>query len=203
MSRCLTANSSDRSMVVQSQFIAHFGPSANCQKEELKKNVEEMFIGPFGSSLKNDCFVEEENGYCVVYEQKHAIEKRVDLPFRYVTQEKYQELRRFEVLPGDIIVSCRGTVGKVYRIPEGAPLGIMHPSIMKIRLKEESYQSEYFVFAVAEYMKERESKNLGTGVKMAVTAADMGKELFAKPSISAQIAFISIIHQADKSKYLS
>ena len=160
-----------------------------------------MFIGPFGSSLKNDCFVEEENGYCVVYEQKHAIEKRVDLPFRYVTQEKYQELRRFEVLPGDIIVSCRGTVGKVYRIPEGAPLGIMHPSIMKIRLKEESYQSEYFVFAVAEYMKERESKNLGTGVKMAVTAADMGKELFAKPSISAQIAFISIIHQADKSKF--
>ena len=187
--------------MVKSQFIAHFGPSANCQKEELKKNVEEMFIGPFGSSLKNDCFVEEENGYCVVYEQKHAIEKRVDLPFRYVTQEKYQELRRFEVLPGDIIVSCRGTVGKVYRIPEGAPLGIMHPSIMKIRLKEESYQSEYFVFAVAEYMKERESKNLGTGVKMAVTAADMGKELFAKPSISAQIAFISIIHQADKSKF--
>ena len=36
---------------------------------------------------------------------------------------------------------------------------------------------------------------------MAVTAADMGKELFAKPSISAQIAFISIIHQADKSKF--
>ena len=187
--------------MVKSQFIEMFGSSSQCQKEELKKNVEEMFIGPFGSSLKNDCFVEEDEGYCVVYEQKHAIEKRNDLPFRYVTQKKYQELKRFEVLPGDIIVSCRGTVGEVYRIPEGSPRGIMHPSIMKIRLKKDSYCSEYFVFAVSEYMKERESKNLGTGVKMAVTATDMGKEFFAKPSISSQKGFISIIHQADKSKF--
>ena len=188
-------------MVVQSQFISQFGSSSRCPKEELKKNVDEMFIGPFGSSLKNDCFVEKEDGYCVVYEQKHAIEKRNDLPFRYVSQKKYQELKRFEVLPGDIIVSCRGTIGEVYRIPEGSPRGIMHPSIMKIRLKKESYCSEYFVFAVSEYMKERESMNLGTGVKMAVTATDMGKELFAKPSISSQMSFISIIHQADKSKF--
>ena len=187
--------------MVKSQFISQFGSSSQCSKEELKKNVDEMFIGPFGSSLKNDCFVEKEDGYCVVYEQKHAIEKRNDLPFRYVSQKKYQELKRFEVLPGDIIVSCRGTIGEVYRIPEDSPRGIMHPSIMKIRLKKESYCSEYFVFAVSEYMKERESMNLGTGVKMAVTATDMGKELFAKPSISDQMGFISIIHQADKSKF--
>ena len=188
--------------MVKSQFISQFGSSSQCSKEELKKNVDEMFIGPFGSSLKNDCFVEKEDGYCVVYEQKHAIEKRNDLPFRYVSQKKYQELKRFEVLPGDIIVSCRGTIGEVYRIPEDSPRGIMHPSIMKIRLKKESYCSEYFVFAVSEYMKERESMNLGTGVKMAVTATDMGKELFAKPSISDQMGFISIIHQADKSKQI-
>ena len=188
-------------MVNQSQFIEKFGPSSNWPKEELYKNVEEMFIGPFGSSLKNDCFVEKEKGYCVVYEQKHAIEKSIELPFRYVTHDKYQELKRFEVLPGDIIVSCRGTVGEVYRIPDNAPRGIMHPSIMKIRLKKESFSSEYFVFAVAEYMKDRESKNLGTGVKMAVTATDMGKELFTKPSVTEQNSFISIIHHADKSKF--
>ena len=187
----------------KSQFIEKFGPSSSWPKEELYKNVEEMFIGPFGSSLKNDCFVEKEKGYCVVYEQKHAIEKSIELPFRYVTHDKYQELKRFEVLPGDIIVSCRGTVGEVYRIPDNAPRGIMHPSIMKIRLKKESFCSEYFVFAVAEYMKDRESKNLGTGVKMAVTATDMGKELFTKPSVTEQNSFISIIHHADKSKYLN
>ena len=35
-------------------------------KEPLSQNVEEMFIGPFGSSLKNENFVSKENGYCMV-----------------------------------------------------------------------------------------------------------------------------------------
>ena len=41
----------------------------------LKDSVEEMFIGPFGSSLKNDCFVDKEKSFCMVYEQRHAIQK--------------------------------------------------------------------------------------------------------------------------------
>ena len=45
----------------------------------LSDNVDEMFIGPFGSSLKNDCFVKKDSGYCMVYEQKHAIQKTMDV----------------------------------------------------------------------------------------------------------------------------
>ena len=36
--------------------------------EPLKDNVEEMIIGPFGSSLKKDCFVDEDDAFCMVYE---------------------------------------------------------------------------------------------------------------------------------------
>ena len=188
-------------MVHQSQFIARYGTSSNCHFEELNKNVSELFIGPFGSSLKNECFVGKDKAYCVVYEQKHAIEKSVGLPFRYVDYGKYKELQRFEILPGDIIVSCRGTVGEVFLIPHGAPVGIMHPSIMKIRLNPISYIADFFVFAVEEYMRERESKNLGTGVKMAVTAGEMGKDFFPKPSLGEQKAFVNVVRQADKSKF--
>ena len=110
----------------------------------LADNVEEMFIGPFGSSLKNECFVDKDDAFCMVYEQKHAIQKTMDLDTRYVSEQKYNELKRFNIQPGDIIVSCRGTIGETYVIPEGAPLGIMHPSIMKIRLKEGIYNRYYF-----------------------------------------------------------
>ena len=37
--------------------------------------VNQMNIGPFGSDLKNEDFVSEEESYCMVYEQKHAIQK--------------------------------------------------------------------------------------------------------------------------------
>lgn len=187
--------------MVKSQFIEMFGEQSACNRDPLQGNVNEMFIGPFGSSLKNDCFVEKEDGYCVVYEQKHAIDKDITVPFRYVTERKYNELKRFTILPNDIIVSCRGTVGQVFMIPENAPMGIMHPSIMKIRLKVESYLPEFFVFALTNYMKNREIQNVGTGIKMAVTATTLAKEKFAKPSISEQQHFVDIVHQADKSKF--
>ena len=91
-------------------------------KEPLNDNVEEMFIGPFGSALKNECFVNPSEAYCVVYEQKHAIQKTLDVPTRYVNKEKYEELKRFTIKPGDIIVSCRGTIGEMFLVPDGAHL---------------------------------------------------------------------------------
>jgi type I restriction enzyme S subunit len=65
-----------------------------------------------------------------VYEQKHAIQKTMDVPTRYVPKSKYEELKRFTILGGDIIVSCRGTIGEIFIVPDGAPMGIMHPSML-------------------------------------------------------------------------
>lgn len=152
----------------------------------LADNVDEMFIGPFGSSLKNDCFVEKENGYCMVYEQKHAIQKTMDVETRYVSEEKYNELKRFNVRGGDIIVSCRGTIGETFVVPDDAPLGIMHPSIMKIRLKEDVYDKSYFNLLLREHLKKHDTAANGSGVKMAISAKELGSELFPVPPMDEQ-----------------
>lgn len=152
----------------------------------LADNVDEMFIGPFGSSLKNDCFVEKENGYCMVYEQKHAIQKTMDVETRYVSEEKYNELKRFNVRGGDIIVSCRGTIGETFVVPDDAPLGIMHPSIMKIRLKEDVYDKSYFNLLLREHLKKHDTTANGSGVKMAISAKELGSELFPVPPMDEQ-----------------
>ena len=186
--------------LVKSQFIEMFGASSQYPKEPLKDNVVEMFIGPFGSSLKNECFVTKDAGYCMVYEQKHAIQKSMAVETRYVDEKKYRELQRFNVHGGDIIVSCRGTIGEVYAIPDDAPTGIMHPSIMKIRLKKDRYNQKFFVFALEQYMKEHIREANGTAVKMAVSATTLGKEPFIIPSIGTQNAFVAFVEQSDKSK---
>lgn len=156
------------------------------RKEPLKDNVEEMFIGPFGSSLKNECFVDERNAYCMVYEQKHAIQKTLAGKNRFVDRNKYQELKRFTVKPGDIIVSCRGTIGETFIIPENAPLGIMHPSIMKIRLKPNVYNIEYFNLLLKSRLEAYNKSANGSGVKMAISATELGKELFPIPPMDEQ-----------------
>ena len=84
--------------------------------------------GPFGGSLKKECF--QNDGYAV-YEQQHAIYG--SLEFRYfISAEKYNELQRFEVKPGDLIVSCSGTIGKVLIIPPDAPRGIINQALLKL-----------------------------------------------------------------------
>ncbi|MCR5203141.1 MAG: restriction endonuclease subunit S [Lachnospiraceae bacterium] len=154
--------------------------------EPLKDNVEEMFIGPFGSSLKNDCFVDEKEAFCMVYEQKHAIKKTMNVETRYVNENKYNELKRFNVRSGDIIVSCRGTIGETFVIPDNAPFGIMHPSIMKIRLKKDVYDKNYFNHLLCKRLKKHEVEANGSGVKMAISAKKLGEELFPVPTIQQQ-----------------
>ena len=51
--------------LVKARFVEMFGDEQAFNKEPLSQNVEEMFIGPFGSSLKNENFVSKENGYCI------------------------------------------------------------------------------------------------------------------------------------------
>ncbi len=179
----------DLDELVKSKFQEMFGDESKFDKQPLSKSVVEMFIGPFGSALKNECFVDREQGHCIVYEQKHAIKKTIDLPARYITEEKYNELRRFTVLPDDIIISCRGTIGEVYTIPQGAPLGVIHPSLMKIRLKSGVYNNVFFTYIIEKYMQEHAYKAVGNCVKMAVTATVLGKESFIVPSKKMQDDF--------------
>ena len=186
--------------LVKAQFVEMFGDEQAFNKEPLSKNVEEMFIGPFGSSLKNENFVSKENGYCMVYEQKHAIRKTMDVETRYIDKTKYEELKRFSIHGGDIIVSCRGTIGETYIVPLNAPLGIMHPSIMKIRVKDSIYNRVFFDFLLQEKLKQHEAQANGSGVKMAVTASALGKEEFIVPSIPLQNQFAAFVERVDQQK---
>ena len=89
--------------------------------------------GPFGGALKKEMFTTE--GY-VVYEQQHAI--YCNLNFRYhIDKNKFSELKRFAVNPGDMIVSCSGTIGKTFVIPKNAPEGVINQALLKLTPNEE------------------------------------------------------------------
>ena len=186
--------------LIKARFVEMFGDESQFVSAPLDNSVEEMFIGPFGSSLKNECFVPAEDGFCMVYEQKHAIRKTMDVDTRYVDEKKYHELQRFTVLGGDIIVSCRGTIGETFIVPDDAPIGIMHPSIMKIRLKSTTYNRVFFNHLLQTVLKRHEDEANGSGVKMAITATALGQESFIIPSMTLQNQFAAFVYQVDKSK---
>ena len=94
--------------------------------------------GPFGSSLTKSMFVEKGIDTIKVYEQKNAIQKNAKIGNYYITKSYFLEaMTGFEVKPSDIIVSCAGTVGETYIIPNNAEKGIINQALMKISLKDD------------------------------------------------------------------
>ena len=115
--------------LVRSRFVELFGdPELNpmgWEKVTLNDVCSSIVRGPFGSALKKEFFVEPSETTYKVYEQKHAIQKSASIGTYYITQEKYRELKRFECLPGDILMSCSGTMGELYQLPEGCEKGVI------------------------------------------------------------------------------
>lgn len=105
--------------------------------------VDEFIRGPFGSALKKEFFVE--HGY-KVYEQQNAIYKTIEFGRYFISDEKFQELRRFETKPDDYIVSCSGTIGKLYKLPINAPKGLINQALLIIRIRRTMLRDKYFSY---------------------------------------------------------
>jgi type I restriction enzyme S subunit len=50
---------------------------------------------------------------------------------------KFNELRSFEVFPGDLLVTTRGTIGRCAILPMSAEQGILHPCLMRLQLNQQ------------------------------------------------------------------
>ena len=85
--------------------------------------------GPFGGSLKKSCF--KPKGIAV-YEQQHAIYDQFEEIRYFIDKNKFNEMQRFEVAPGDLIMSCSGTMGKVAIVPDNVQKGIINQALLKL-----------------------------------------------------------------------
>ena len=188
--------------LVKSRFVEMLGAEKR-EKVLLGELVHEMHIGPFGSAMKNEVFVPQEQADCVVYEQKHAIRQSIDLGWRYVDARKRDELKRFEAGPGTILVSCRGTLGKIYQLPDNAPVGIIHPSLMKIAIDEARVNGTFFTYLLEDLFTNAEAQAEGSGVKMAIKAKELAATEVTCPSIAVQERFADFARQVDKSRFVA
>lgn len=105
---------------------------------------EGLKIGPFGSAMKGKTL---ESGEYKIYNQAHLINNDFSLNRHFVSEETFQELRNYEVKPGDVLFSMMGTIGKCRIMPEGYPKGIMDSHLLKAGLNLNIVHPQYFVYA--------------------------------------------------------
>ena len=121
--------------------------------------------GPFGSSLTKAMFVPKGNDTYKVYEQKNAIQKDHELGSYYISKEKYCSLSGFAVHPYDIIVSCAGTIGETYVLPQNIQEGIINQALMLIRLYNREIECFYLLYFDFILKQEAYKESKGTAIK--------------------------------------
>jgi len=123
--------------------------------------------GPFGGSLKKNSF--KESGYAI-YEQQHAINNQFNSIRYFIDDNKFAEMKRFELKANDLIMSCSGTMGKIAIVPENIQKGIINQALLKLTPSKELdkfylmywMKSENFQENIAKYSKGAAIKNVAS-----------------------------------------
>lgn len=106
-------------------------------KIKLGKFIEEISMGPFGSDIKVENFINE--GMPVLNGSNLTSHKLVEDGFKYVSEEKGNSFGKAIARRGDIVITHRGTLGQVAYIPYDSKFEkyVISQSQFRVRFKKE------------------------------------------------------------------
>ena len=109
----------------------------------LKQNKGALKTGPFGSQLKTlDLSI---SGEYKVYTQRNVLDNNYSKGDDKIDEDKFESLKEFEIISGDILLTTRGTIGKCSIFPEDAVKGILHPCLIRIQIDEGKLNPNYII----------------------------------------------------------
>jgi len=143
---------------------------AHWDVKPVNRVLREYMAGPFGSSLTKDTY-----GGAVfrVYGQEQVIPGDFRRGDYYIPEVKFREMKRFAVRPGDVLLSCVGTFGRVAIVPNDAEPGIINPRLIKLSPCLGLLQPEYLELFLGSELAYAQMDELSRGGTMDVINLSM------------------------------
>lgn len=117
----------------------------------LSNEKDNLKVGPFGSALTSSDFKEEGMW---VYNQRSVLDNNFETNNTFIDKMKYKELEGFKIATDDILITTRGSIGKIAIVPKDAPIGIIHPCIIRFRIDRNkiSYELLKYIFNESDFI---------------------------------------------------
>ncbi len=135
--------------------------------------VEEISMGPFGSNIKVDNFIDF--GVPVLNGSNLQGFKLNENSFNYVSKEKADSLGKANACRGDVVITHRGTLGQIIYIPSDSKFEryVISQSQFRLRLKQDIVRPDFFVY----FFHTKEGQH-----RILMNASQVGVPALARPT---------------------
>ena len=123
--------------------------------QDIVQGKEGLLKGPFGSDLKKSLYVPKSENTYKVYLQENILKQDKSKGEHYISDTYFNEkMKRYEVSEGDFIVTCDGTLGRIYQLKNIVEKGIISSSLLRITLNKKLVDEDFFLYHWSSNIKE-------------------------------------------------
>ncbi|EKF9826281.1 restriction endonuclease subunit S [Vibrio cholerae] len=182
-------------------FVGKDFPLVNL--EDLASNKKHaLSSGPFGSALSSKHYTDEG---VLVLRGLNTTKGKIDLSkTKYISQEKYEELKRSKLSVNDVVVVAVGSSGFAISIPDGFPEAVMSQNFNKISPNMDLIVPKYLEFAInSSFVQRQFSREITDTVRTFLSLTKLKKVQIPLPPLELQKQFLSTIKSILKEEELN
>lgn len=164
--------------------------------EQLAKQKKySLGIGPFGSNLKVSDY--REAGHPLVFVREIRANQFGDGATKYISGEKFDELKAHRVAPGDILITKMGDPpGDVAIYPLERPEAVITADCIKLSVDESAYCRDYVAYAMQAEQFRRDVLSISAGVAQQKVNLTKFRKLTLR--VPTRLEQTEIVHQVDQ-----